>query len=276
MTKCLIVIFDRCLGGGKMLAEQLSERLGYRFIEESAVIEMAAARGGSYRDIRAFLEKPPVGFASDASASRYYLCLALLRAALAEEAVGGGAVYYGDAGYLLPKGPLSPVLRIQASAPTEVRIAAARQHLALTEAEAKTYIREADRRQHAWVRHVTGVGDENPSLYDLVIDLQHMDTRVACIGIAAFVQQQTSREPARRSQLAMVEFAVASRALAELALNPATAYLRMKVEPDGRLAFASKGRWGGHLNAARSRVLNFRGLSHLVPARKWASLVAVA
>ena len=122
----VITISRGSFSGGKILAECLAQRLGYRCVDRDVIVERAAAYGVSQDDIREALEKPP-GFMERFNHKRY-LYLALVQAALCEEVRTGNAVYHGLAGHLLLKGG-RPILRTRIIAPLEFRIQMVRDRL---------------------------------------------------------------------------------------------------------------------------------------------------
>src|SRR5208337_2085370 len=95
----IITISRGTFSGGKMLAECLSQKLGYSCIDRDVLAEKAATARVSQHDIRAALEAPPA-FPGRFNHKRY-LYLALVQAALTDEVRSGEAVYHGLAGHLL-------------------------------------------------------------------------------------------------------------------------------------------------------------------------------
>ena len=231
----VVTISRGTFSGGKRLAECLAGHLGYRCVDRDVIVERAAARGVSQEELRVALDKPP-GFLERFSHKRY-LYLALIQAALTEEMRGGEVVYHGHCGHLLLKGG-GPVLRVRVIAPLEYRISMAQDRLRLSRNEAITYISNIDSDRKKWARYLYGVDWCDPSLYDLIINLEHIDIEAACDVLASTVKHQKCFHFDATCQTAMDDLARASRIKAELALNPGTSNLELDVlceEGDARV-----------------------------------------
>ena len=225
----IITVSRGTFSGGKMLAECLSQRLGYCCIDRDVLAEKAARGRVSQRDIRAALEEPPA-FPGRFNHKRY-LYLALIQAALAEETRGGRAVYHGLAGHLLLRGAPT-LLRLRIVAPLEFRIRMARERLNLSRDEAITHIGKMDQDRRRWTQFLYGVDWGDPALYDLVINLERIGTEQACSLVTSMIgRPEFEFSPERQAE--MNDLALASRARAELAMNPFTSNLEVDVEARG-------------------------------------------
>ena len=152
----IITISRGSFSGGKMLAECLAARLGYRCIERDVIVERAAASvsGVTQNELREALEKPP-GFL-DRFKHKRYLYLALIQAALIEEVRTGKAVYHGLAGHLLLKGG-PHLLRTRIIAPMSFRIDMVQERLRYSRSEAIAYIDKMDDQRRKWTQFLYGV-----------------------------------------------------------------------------------------------------------------------
>ena len=222
----VITISRGTFSGGKALAECLSSKLGYRCIDRDVIVERAAARGVSERDLRAALEQPPTGLAT--LNHKKYIYLALIQAALAEEVRGGRAIYHGLLGHLLLKGGAG-ILRFRVIAPMDLRIRLAQERLELSRSDVIAHIQKMDEDRRKWTRYLYGVDWEDPSLYDLVINLEHVSIEQAC-RLVTGMTKETAFEFSPESQQTLNDLALASRVRAELALNPFTANLEVEVQ----------------------------------------------
>lgn len=222
----VITISRGTFTGGKWLAECVAGHLGYRCVDRDVIVERAAAHGISQEELREALNKPPTFL--DRLKHKRYIYLALVQAALAEEVCGGGVVYHGHCGHLLLKGG-GPVLRVRVIAPLEHRITMAQERLKLSRDEAVEYIMKMDSDRKKWTQYLYGVDWCDPSLYDLVINLEFIDIERACDILASTVKYQKCFhfDPACRA--AMDDLVRVSRIKAELALNPGTSALELEV-----------------------------------------------
>lgn len=230
----VITISRGSFSGGKTLAECLAAKLGYRCIGRETIVERAAAGGVSHDELLAALLKPP-GFLERFKHKRYQY-LTLFQAALAEEVRDGNVVYHGNAGHLMLKSVV-PVLRIRIIAPIEMRLAMVQERLMLTGNEALDYIQKMDEGRKKWTQYLYGVNWEDPALYDLVVNLEHMDIDEACEVINALTRASECFDLSPECRDELGDFAVACRVRAALAMNPSTS--RLEVEASAR---------GGHVS----------------------------
>lgn len=225
----VITISRGSFSGGKILAECLAKRLGYRCIDRDVIVERAAAQGVSQEELRDALEKPP-GFLERFSHKRYKY-LALVQASLAEEVRTGRAVYHGLAGHLLLGGGRH-ILRTRIIAPLEHRIRMVEDRLKFTRNDAIAYIKKMDEQRRRWTSFLYGVDWGDPQIYDLVVNLEHMTYETACEIISTAARRRCF-EFTPACQMALEELALASRVKAALATNPSTDALEFEVVATG-------------------------------------------
>jgi len=264
----VITISRGTFSGGKTLAECLSAKLGYRCIDRDVIVEKAAAHGVSQEELRDALQKPPTFL--DRFRHKKYIYLALIQAALAEEVRTGKAVYHGNAGHLLLKGGI-PVLRTRIIAPMDFRIKMAMDRLKLDRTEAISYIQRMDQDRKKWTQYLYGVDWGDPSLYDIVINIEYIEIAEACDMIANITRDRCF-EFTPDCQAAMDDWALASRVRANLAVNPGTQELEVDVTAHAGVV-RIKGRLAdvGQLKEVEAVVLSTAGVKelhseHLAPA----------
>lgn len=226
----VITISRGTFSGGKTLAEGLSSRLGFRLIDREVIVTRAVAHGISEKDLRSALERPPAAQGTTLEHKKY-IYLALFQAALTEEVRAGRAIYHGLLGNLLLQGG-SPILRLRVIAPLGYRIRITRERLGLNHAEAVAHIERMDQDRRKWTRYLYGVDWEDPTLYDLIVNLGHIGIDDACRAVAGMIQGGAFELTPER-QAVMDDLALGARAKAELALNPFTANLEVGVEARG-------------------------------------------
>jgi cytidylate kinase len=215
--------------GGKRLAERLAKDLGFRCVDREVIIDKVAAAGVSHDNLREALTRPPSVFDRWIT-HRKHVYLALLRAALAEEVKDGGIVYHGYAGHLLLDGA-GPVFRVRVIASTEFRLNIAQRELEMSRDRALDYLHKVDQERARWTRALYGVSWDDPSHYDMVLNLGHLfDIEEASKLLASTVREHKCLEftPARKA--AMYDFALASRVHAAMASNPHTEVLHLTVK----------------------------------------------
>jgi cytidylate kinase len=221
----IITISRGSFSGGKMLAETLARKLGYRCIDRDQVIRKATEWGVSQQDLRTAIEKPP-SFLGQSQHTKYRY-LAFIQAALTEEVRHGDVIYHGLAGHLLlGKGP--HVLRARIIAPMEFRIRKLQQRMNLNRKDAIAYIDDKDADRRKWTRFLYNVDWADPSLYDVVLNLEQICLEAACDAIAAVAQAPCFR-PTAEANAAIADLALASCAKANLATHPDTHDLQFDI-----------------------------------------------
>lgn len=234
----VITISRGSFSGGRLLAECAAGRLGYRCLDRDAIVEHAAAYGVSPQGLRDALERPPT--LRDRFRHTKYVYLCVIQAALAEGVLDGNTVYHGNAGHLLLRG-VTHVMRARIVAPLSYRIAAVQSQRPLSTDAATAHIHQVDENRQQWVRYLYGIDWSDASLYDLVLNLEHLSIDQACEILAATARQAAFKEtPASRT--AMRDLALASRVQAHLAVTPDTLHLEVDVTArDG--AVVVRGAW---------------------------------
>jgi hypothetical protein len=226
----VIAISRGSFSGGKLLAEALARRLNYRCIDRDVVIQRTSIRSISPSELFDALDPPPTSELYSLN-HRRYIYLALVQAAILEEVYAGNAVYHGLAGHLLLPDELH-VLRIRVIAPMEYRIRVARERLHLDEHQAVAHIKKVDDHRGKWTRYLYGVNWEDPALYDLVFNLQHVSVEQACQLIYGMVKLG-GFEFSPKQRAAMNDFLITTRVLGALAKDPLTSNLEVEVVSSG-------------------------------------------
>jgi len=225
----IITISRGSFSGGKLLAENLARRLGYRCIDREHIIQKAAAWGVSQEALRTAIEKPP-SFLGQSQHTKYTY-LAFIQAALTEEVRSGDAIYHGLAGHLLlGSGP--HLLRIRIIAPMDFRAAKVQERLGFSRKEAIAYIERMDEERRKWTRFLYDVDWADASLYDLVLNLEQMSLEEASDAILA-VAKLPCFEFTAEARRAIEELALASEVKAHLAMDPSTTDLQFEVTAKG-------------------------------------------
>ncbi len=256
----VITISRGSFSGGKILAECLAARLGYRCIDRDVIVERAAAYGVSQEELRDALEKPPSFL--DRFKHRRYLYLTLIQAALTEEVRTGKAVYHGLAGHLLLKGG-HPILRTRIIAPLEFRIKMLQERLKYSRGDAIAYIQKVDQDRRRWTQYLYGVDWGDPALYDILINLEYIDIEEACRIIASVVIER-SFEFTPECQQRMDDLALGSRVRADLAINPSTSDLEVEVVArNGEVAIKGKVPTMTQINEVKRVAASAKGVASL-------------
>ncbi len=224
----IITISRGTFSGGQALAECVAERLGYRCVSREVLIEAARQYGVPEEKLFEALRKKPRILERLSLERTHYL--AYIRAVLCEEVKGDNVVYHGHAGHLLLKG-IPHVFKVKVIANMEFRIKAAMDRHHLGREEAIQFIKRVDDERVKWTRFLYGVDWNDPSLYDIVINLDHISLFGACEVVchtAGLEEYKTM--PA--SQKIMDDLVLSTHVRAIIAADESTADAEVEVEAD--------------------------------------------
>ncbi len=256
----IITISEGEFSGGTMLAEAVSQRLGYRRIDHDQVIAKATQWGISEEELRTAIEKPP-GFFGQSQHTKYRY-LAFIQAALAQEVIRGNAVYHGLAGHLL-LGKGQHVLRTRIIAPMVFRVPLAEYRGNCSRKEAITHIDRTDEDYRKWTRFLYDVDWTDPLLYDLVINLEQMTLVEACDAICLLAERgcfQTTPD----TQADLGNLALASWIKASLAMNAETCDLQFEIAADnGSVSIKGAIDTPGQASRIRGLIANIPGVAEV-------------
>ncbi len=244
----MITISQGSYSGGRMLAETVADRLGYRCVPREEVLKKAALWGVSEEDLHIALAKPPSFFGQ--SQHTKYRYLTFIQAALSEMVRNGNAVYSGLAGHLLlGKGP--HVLRTRLTAPMEFRIAMVEEKRQLSRKDAVAYIEQVDEDRSKWTRFLYGVDWTDASLYDLIIYLEQM-TLVEASDVIYMLAGTDRFKTTAETRMELENLALASCAKAHLAMNHDTMGLEFEITAQSGMV-SVKGAIDGPVQAKKVR-----------------------
>lgn len=165
---------------GKSTAECVARQLGYKCISREMLLDAAQDYGISIDKLSESLSKPPgVLHSSERERMKY---LAYIRVELLKLIKDEDVVYHGLAGNLLLHDTPN-LLRVRLVASIERRVKAAMERTNLLRTDIINFIKKIDEQRDKWVKYVFNVDRNDPSLYDLVFDLDHTDIEGACEAI---------------------------------------------------------------------------------------------
>ncbi|MFH1486448.1 MAG: cytidylate kinase family protein [Chloroflexota bacterium] len=173
----IITISRGTFSGGQRLAECVAARLGYRCTSREVLAEAAKRYGVPEERLSQALTKSP-SILEHVTSERFRY-LAFIRSALIKGALDEKIVYHGHAGHLLLS-DVPHVLRVRVIASMEFRTKALTDHHNLSREEAIQLIKKVDEERVRWTRFLYHVDWKNPSLYDVVVNLDHVGLPGAC------------------------------------------------------------------------------------------------
>ncbi len=231
----IITISRGSLSGGRLLAERVAQRLGYRCISSDALIEAATKYGVPEPKLSEVFEKMP-GFWERLTKSRR-LYLVFLQAAMCELAQQGNMVYHGQAGQQLLKG-ISYVMKVRLIAPREYRIKAAMEREGLTREAAIQFIQQVDDERLRQMRYLFNVDWRDPALYDVVLNLEHMSLEAA-VDVVIYMAQHPEYQPTPASEKVLHDLTLACRVKASVAAHPVTSGVDVDVRTDNSIVWVT-------------------------------------
>lgn len=235
----IITISRGTFAGGERLAALLAERLNYRMVSRERLYEHVAEHHGfSTTEAEEIMEHPPDPFdlLGDAP-SRYSLghrrrqLVFALRASLCELLEDDRAIYHGHAGHLLLRG-VSHMLRVRLIAPRGLRITMAMEREGITRQEAVGRIAQVDAERARGTLALFGVHWDDPSIFDVVLNLERMSLEEAA-ELTAFAAELPSFRTTDGSRRAMENLRRSSQVMTHLLSHSRTAHLDLQVQVDG-------------------------------------------
>jgi cytidylate kinase len=225
----IITISRGTFSGGRNLAECVAEKLGYHCLARLSLHEAAKRYGVSDEELsEAISETPGILERLSSERMRYLACA---RAALVKEVKDDNVVYHGLAGHFLLQG-VPHVLRVRVIANTEFRIKGAMERNRLTKKEAIDYIKKMDEKRVRWTKFLYHVDWHDPSLFDLVINIDHFDISDACEIISHTVHLDRFKTTPEAQKM-MNDLALSTEVRAIVATNKGVADSGLEVEADG-------------------------------------------
>lgn len=162
------ITISRCMGSyGEEIAQQLSEVLGYSYIDKDVIEEFLTGHGVSGEDFTRYDEKRPSLWGGLSSFQKFYANV--LKLALFETARKGNAVIVGRGGQVLLRG-LPGVIHLQVSAPWDVRIERVQAEIAVDIRTAERMLHRSDHDREGFLKSFFNRSWNDPELYDLIIN----------------------------------------------------------------------------------------------------------
>ena len=222
----LITISRGTFGGGRAVADELARRLGYPCVSREMIVQAAAETFGISKErlTDAMMESP--GFwrhdKVDTSSNVNFVRYALLNMLKKDQ-----LVYHGYIGNLLLS-DVSKVLRVRIVASMEFRINCAMEDHGIGRDEAVALIGRDDKNHARWARLVLGIEWDDPSLYDVILNLDHFSipSAVSTIEQMCLLEEFKMDEDSRQS---LEDLIVCSRIWAALTKNRPTRSAQVQI-----------------------------------------------
>src|SRR4030042_1557549 len=234
----IVTISRGTFSGGEALAHCLTKKSGLPAVGVEVIKEAATLYGISESEISQQLKQGPKVWERLLGEKRRLYFIAL-QSAMAERAVKGDFIYHGLAGHFLLHG-VPNVFKVRLVAPLSSRIKNEMAKQNITEETAKEYIQKVDERGKQWTKFFYHVDWTDPSLYDMVINLENLSLDTAC-GMIMYVLGQPEFQSSPEKKKAVEDFALACQIKAKIALNERTKGIELDVEvKDGKVRIQGK------------------------------------
>lgn len=236
----IITISRGAYSGIESLAERLREELGYRLLSrEELLVATAKEFGASESQLESALKHRP-GLLEGRALTRlhYVYCV---QAVMAKAVQADNLVYHGEAGHLLLK-RIPHHLRVMIVANTEARIGITMERCSLTREKAMEYVKTLDEERDKWVKWVHGVDMNDPTTFDLMVNLERVPVASAIAIIAETARRDFQTTP--EAQKIVDDLVIASEIRARMGLDRDIADDKIEVAADAGVVTITSGARG--------------------------------
>lgn len=172
----IITISRGSYSRGVEIAKMVAEKTGYKCLARDVLIEASKEFNipevkliGVFEDAPSFFER----FTQEKKEYISYIQLALINHFKADN-----IVYHGFAGHVFVN-DISHVLKVRIVADPEYRIKLVRERDQLDRVKAKEFLDKIDHSRRKWGQYLYGINIEEPSLYDIVINIGKLSLETA-------------------------------------------------------------------------------------------------
>jgi cytidylate kinase len=231
------ITFSRKIGAnGSEIARQVAEKLEYNFYDTEA-IEKAAREMGFLESVKEIDKKTPSLFQRVFS-HKPTIELDRLTSVIYELAQKGDAVFLGRGSQILLKS-FNCALHIRVVASLEKRVQNLLERGFHREAALKA-IEQTDHERGSFIKFAFGVDWENPSLYDVILNMDKLSVQLAVNIVIQMARSEDIKAcsiDAMKSieMMGLTHRAEAALIEAGLTYGPAGAYVSVIVEESGRV-----------------------------------------
>jgi len=190
----IITISRGSYSRGVEIAEMVAERIGYRCLARDVLIEASKEFNIPEVKLTQTLEDTPSFFERFTQEKKKYI--SYIQAALINHFKADNIVYHGLAGHFFVK-DIPHVLKVRIITDLEYRIKFVMERDKITRDKAIDFLDEIDSSRRKWGQYLYGINLEDPSLYDIVINIEKLSLEVAVdiiCGMVTWEKFQTTPE----------------------------------------------------------------------------------
>lgn len=167
----IITISRGSYSNGKLIAEKVAERLGYRCISRDFLLEASEEFNiPEVKLVRALHDAPSVLSRFTHGREKY---IAYIQQAFLERVIGGSVVYHGLAGHFFLRG-VDHALKVRIIADIEDRVRLEMEREGIDRLEAVRTLQKDDEERRRWSLSLYGIDAAEPGLYDLVVHVRKL------------------------------------------------------------------------------------------------------
>ena len=253
----IITISRGTFSGGQVLAKRVAEKLGYRCINREALEEASRQYYvPEERLSKALIGKPNSLEHLYPDRIRYITCI---RATLLRECRDEKLVYHRHAGHLL-LGGIPHTIRVKIVTNKESRIRALTDHHNVSRRKAIQYIEKMDQERAKWTRFLYHVDWNDPSLYDFILNVDHISFSSAC-DILCQLAIMEKYEATAWSRKIIDDLALSSHVKAILTADRSIGDDGIEVRADGGVVYiGGKVEWVEDISKVERTVSSIRGV----------------
>jgi cytidylate kinase len=208
----IITISRGSYSRGKEVAEKLAQDLDYQCLSRDILLEASERYNmPEIKLVRAIHDAPSILERFTYSKEPY---VAYIRAALLRQAQKDNLVYHGLAGHFLLKG-IPHVLKVRIIADLEDRVKEEVKRENISAEEARQTLFKDDEERRKWSKNLYGIDTWDPSLYDLVININYI-TVDGAVNIIKYTLKDPRFQTTPEGQKLVDEMSLAARIEAAL------------------------------------------------------------
>jgi cytidylate kinase len=208
----IITISRGSYSRGKEAAEKLAQALNYQCLSRDILLDASERYNmPEIKLVRAIHDAPSILERFTYSKEPY---VAYIRAALLRQAQKDNLVYHGLAGHFLLKG-IPHVLKVRIIADLEDRVKEEVKRENISAEEARRILLKDDEERRKWSKNLYGIDTWDPSLYDLVININYI-TVDGAVNIIKYTLKDPRFQTTPEGQKLVDEMSLAARIEAAL------------------------------------------------------------
>ncbi len=172
----IITISRGSYSRGVKIAEMVADKLGYRCLARDVIIKASKDYNIPEIKLHQALEDAPSFFERFTQEKTIYI--PYIQAALIDHFLADNIVYHGLAGHFFVK-DIPHVIKVRILSDMEYRIKYVMERDKITRDQTIDLIDKVDSSRKKWGQHLYGINLEDPSQYDIVINIEKLSLEVA-------------------------------------------------------------------------------------------------